>query len=190
MIKRYDWLLQNRDAFWSKLVDKNSAKQRKCGKGWQRFLTRQPLNLMWRAFYLCQMCYFLTHDFLKSFFFSFYSMLFGNLYIYFDWNGRTEIPGWGEKKKSNDFYNGLVCNWWWLIEKKKSSCFISGEAFYFIFLAPSLCLSDSSRKNIFLCLLVASGVGTLSFLVLKTSSHDEEMLSEEEGESLLPARVM
>lgn len=69
------------------------------------------------------------------------SMLFGNLYIYFDWNGRTEI-------------------------------------------------SDSSRKNIFLFLLVASVLGTLSFLVLRKSHHEEEMLSEEEGQSLLSARVM
>ncbi|XP_037649136.1 UNC93-like protein MFSD11 [Sebastes umbrosus] len=69
------------------------------------------------------------------------SMLFGNLYIYFDWNGRTEI-------------------------------------------------SDSSRKNIFLSLLVASILGTLSFLVLRKSHQDEEMLSEEEGQSLLSTRVM
>lgn len=69
------------------------------------------------------------------------SMLFGNLYIYFDWNGRTEI-------------------------------------------------SDSSRKNIFLSLLVASILGTLSFLVLRKNHHDEEMLSEEEGQSLLSTRVM
>ncbi|XP_074512129.1 UNC93-like protein MFSD11 [Sebastes fasciatus] len=69
------------------------------------------------------------------------SMLFGNLYIYFDWNGRTEI-------------------------------------------------SDSSRKNIFLSLLVASVLGTLSFLVLRKSHPDEEMLSEEEGQSLLSTRVM
>ncbi|KAM6966944.1 UNC93-like protein MFSD11 [Tautogolabrus adspersus] len=64
------------------------------------------------------------------------SMLFGNLYIYFDWNGRTEI-------------------------------------------------TDSSRKNIFLSLLVASVLGTLSFLVLRKSHHEEELLSEEEGQSLL-----
>ncbi|XP_060882598.1 UNC93-like protein MFSD11 [Labrus mixtus] len=69
------------------------------------------------------------------------SMLFGNLYIYFDWNGRTEIP-------------------------------------------------DSSRKNIFLSLLVASVLGTLSFLVLRTSHHEEELLSEEEGQSLLSTRMM
>ncbi|KAM7387050.1 hypothetical protein PAMA_009595 [Pampus argenteus] len=69
------------------------------------------------------------------------SMLFGNLYIYFDWNGRTEI-------------------------------------------------SDSSRKNVFLSLLVASVLGTLSFLMLRKSHHGEEMLSEEEGQSLLSARVM
>ncbi|KAM3597910.1 uncharacterized protein V6R79_011076 [Siganus canaliculatus] len=69
------------------------------------------------------------------------SMLFGNLYIYFDWNGKTEI-------------------------------------------------SDSSRKNIFLSLLVASILGTLSFLVLRQSRHEEEMLSEEEGQSLLSTPMM
>ncbi|XP_059204951.1 UNC93-like protein MFSD11 [Centropristis striata] len=69
------------------------------------------------------------------------SMLFGNLYIYFDWNGRAEI-------------------------------------------------SDSSRKNIFLSLLVASVLGTLSFLVLRKSHHEEDMLSEEEGQSLLSTRMM
>ncbi|XP_061556759.1 UNC93-like protein MFSD11 isoform X1 [Phycodurus eques] len=70
------------------------------------------------------------------------SMLFGNLYIYLDWNGRTEIP-------------------------------------------------DSSRKNIFLSLLVASIVGTLSFLVLRrTHQPEEEMLSEEEGQSLLATRAV
>ncbi|XP_044037169.1 UNC93-like protein MFSD11 [Siniperca chuatsi] len=69
------------------------------------------------------------------------SMLFGNLYIYFEWNGRTEIP-------------------------------------------------DSSRKSIFLSLLVASVLGTLSFLVLRKSHHEQEMLSEEEGQSLLSTRMM
>lgn len=69
------------------------------------------------------------------------SMLFGNLYIYFDWNGRTEIP-------------------------------------------------DSSRKNIFVSLLIASVLGTLSFLVLRKNHHEEEMLSEEEGQSLLSAGMM
>ncbi|KAF1379710.1 hypothetical protein PFLUV_G00178840 [Perca fluviatilis] len=69
------------------------------------------------------------------------SMLFGNLYIYFDWNGKTEI-------------------------------------------------SDSSRKNIFLSLLVASILGTLSFLVLRKSHHEDEMLSEEEGQALLSTPVM
>ncbi|XP_010728854.3 UNC93-like protein MFSD11 [Larimichthys crocea] len=69
------------------------------------------------------------------------SMFFGNLFIYFDWNGRTEI-------------------------------------------------SDNSRKNIFLSLLVASVLGTLSFLVLRNSHHEEEMLSEEEGQSLLTTRMM
>ncbi|CAG5897975.1 UNC93-like protein MFSD11 isoform 1-T1 [Menidia menidia] len=69
------------------------------------------------------------------------SMLFGNLYIYLDWNGSTEI-------------------------------------------------SDSSRRNIFLFLLVASILGTLSFLVLRKSHHEEEMLSEEEGRSLLSTRAM
>ncbi|XP_035470263.1 UNC93-like protein MFSD11 [Scophthalmus maximus] len=69
------------------------------------------------------------------------SMLFGNLYIYFDWNGRTEI-------------------------------------------------SDGSRKNIFLSLLVTSILGTLTFLVLRRSHHEEEMLSEEEGRTLLSTRTM
>ncbi|CAJ1076067.1 UNC93-like protein MFSD11 [Xyrichtys novacula] len=69
------------------------------------------------------------------------SMLFGNLYIYFDWNGRTEI-------------------------------------------------SDSSRKKNFLSLMVASILGTLSFLVLRKSHHEEELLSEEEGQSLLSTRMI
>ncbi|RVE69734.1 hypothetical protein OJAV_G00080730 [Oryzias javanicus] len=69
------------------------------------------------------------------------SMLFGNLYIYLDWNGKTDI-------------------------------------------------SESSRRNIFLFLLVASVLGTLCFLVLRKSHNEEEMLSEEEGQSLLSARTM
>ncbi|XP_061761263.1 UNC93-like protein MFSD11, partial [Nerophis ophidion] len=69
------------------------------------------------------------------------SMLFGNLYIYLDWNGRTEIP-------------------------------------------------DSSRKNIFLAMVVASVVGTLCFLVLRSSPPQEEILSEEEGVSLLSSHVV
>ncbi|KAL6102580.1 uncharacterized protein ACO6RY_02163 [Pungitius sinensis] len=70
------------------------------------------------------------------------SMLFGNLYIYLDWNGKTEI-------------------------------------------------SDSSRKNLFLSLLVASALGTLSFLALRRSHADEdELLSEEEGQSLLSTRLI
>ncbi|XP_043955399.1 UNC93-like protein MFSD11 isoform X2 [Gambusia affinis] len=69
------------------------------------------------------------------------SMLFGNLYIYLDWNGKSEI-------------------------------------------------SDSSRRNIFLFLLVSSILGTLSFLVLRTSHREEELLSEEEGQSLLSTRTM
>lgn len=68
------------------------------------------------------------------------SMIFGNLYIYFEWNGTTEI-------------------------------------------------TDSSRKNVFLSLLVASVLGTLSFLVLRQSQTEEEMLSEEEGQSLLSTRM-
>ncbi|XP_072299140.1 UNC93-like protein MFSD11 [Eucyclogobius newberryi] len=68
------------------------------------------------------------------------SMIFGNLYIYFEWNGATEITG-------------------------------------------------SSRKNVFLCLLVASVLGTLSFLILRQSHSDEELLSEEEGQSLLSTRM-
>ncbi|XP_074553562.1 UNC93-like protein MFSD11 [Halichoeres trimaculatus] len=69
------------------------------------------------------------------------SMLFGNLYIYFSWNGRTEI-------------------------------------------------SDSSRRNIFLSLLVASVVGTLSFLVLRKIHREEELLSEDEGQPLLSTPMM
>ncbi|XP_061837983.1 UNC93-like protein MFSD11 isoform X2 [Nerophis lumbriciformis] len=69
------------------------------------------------------------------------SMLLGNLYIYLDWNGRTEIP-------------------------------------------------DSSRKNIFLSMVVASVVGTLCFLVLRSSPPQEETLSEEEGVSLLSSHVV
>ncbi|KAG7223149.1 hypothetical protein INR49_015757 [Caranx melampygus] len=69
------------------------------------------------------------------------SMFFGNLYIYLDWNGKSEI-------------------------------------------------TDSSRKNIFLSLLVASILGTLSFLVLRQSHQEEEILSEEEGQSLLSTRMM
>ncbi|XP_068435112.1 UNC93-like protein MFSD11 [Clinocottus analis] len=68
------------------------------------------------------------------------SMLFGNLYIYLDWRGRTEI-------------------------------------------------SDGSRRNIFLSLLVASVLGTLSFLLLRKSHGEEELLCEEEGQSLLSAGV-
>uniref|UniRef100_A0A3B3ZLL4 Major facilitator superfamily domain containing 11 n=1 Tax=Periophthalmus magnuspinnatus TaxID=409849 RepID=A0A3B3ZLL4_9GOBI len=46
-----------------------------------------------------------------------------------------------------------------------------------------------SRKNVFLSLLVASVLGTLSFLVLRQSLSEEEMLSEEEGQSLLSTRM-
>ncbi|XP_053707742.1 UNC93-like protein MFSD11 isoform X2 [Synchiropus splendidus] len=69
------------------------------------------------------------------------SMLFGNLYIYLDWNGKSEI-------------------------------------------------SESSRKNIFLSLLVASILGTLSFLILKKDFHEEDILTEDEGQSLLSGPVM
>lgn len=69
------------------------------------------------------------------------SMIFGNLYIYFEWNGKTEI-------------------------------------------------TERSRKNVFLSLLVASALGTLSFLVLRKSQTEEDMLSEEEGQSLLSTRMM
>uniref|UniRef100_A0A3B5KBZ5 UNC93-like protein MFSD11 n=1 Tax=Takifugu rubripes TaxID=31033 RepID=A0A3B5KBZ5_TAKRU len=62
------------------------------------------------------------------------SMLFGNLYVYFEWNGRTEIP-------------------------------------------------DDSRRNVFLSLMVVSVVGTLSFLALSASRHEEDVLSEDEGQS-------
>uniref|UniRef100_A0A674MET3 UNC93-like protein MFSD11 n=1 Tax=Takifugu rubripes TaxID=31033 RepID=A0A674MET3_TAKRU len=65
------------------------------------------------------------------------SMLFGNLYVYFEWNGRTEIP-------------------------------------------------DDSRRNVFLSLMVVSVVGTLSFLALSASRHEEDVLSEDEAELGLP----
>lgn len=64
------------------------------------------------------------------------SMLFGNLYIYFDWNGSTDI-------------------------------------------------SDTSRKTIFTALLITSVLGTLSFLALRKIHPSEEILSDEEGQSLL-----
>ncbi|KAJ8386180.1 hypothetical protein AAFF_G00176040 [Aldrovandia affinis] len=69
------------------------------------------------------------------------SMLFGNLYIYFEWNGITEI-------------------------------------------------TDSNRKTMFTVLLVISVLGTLCFVVLRKPPLQEEILSEEEGQSLLSARVM
>uniref|UniRef100_A0A674MMA9 UNC93-like protein MFSD11 n=1 Tax=Takifugu rubripes TaxID=31033 RepID=A0A674MMA9_TAKRU len=69
------------------------------------------------------------------------SMLFGNLYVYFEWNGRTEIP-------------------------------------------------DDSRRNVFLSLMVVSVVGTLSFLALSASRHEEDVLSEDEGQSLLSTPMM
>ncbi|XP_008327509.1 UNC93-like protein MFSD11 isoform X2 [Cynoglossus semilaevis] len=68
------------------------------------------------------------------------SMLFGNLYIYFEWTGKPDV-------------------------------------------------SDNSRKNIFLSLLVTSVLGTLSFLLLR-KRQQEEMLSEEEGQLLLSNRTM
>ncbi|KAG9333286.1 hypothetical protein JZ751_012873 [Albula glossodonta] len=69
------------------------------------------------------------------------SMLFGNLYIYIDWNGITEI-------------------------------------------------TDSNRKTMFMVLLVVSVLGTLCFVVLRKPPTQEEILSEEEGQSLLSARVI
>ncbi|XP_073675785.1 UNC93-like protein MFSD11 isoform X2 [Garra rufa] len=68
------------------------------------------------------------------------SMLFGNLYVYFDWKGKTEI-------------------------------------------------SDIDRKIMFTALLVISVLGTLSFLALRKVHQQEEALSEEEGQSLLSARL-
>ncbi|XP_053468660.1 UNC93-like protein MFSD11 isoform X1 [Ictalurus furcatus] len=70
------------------------------------------------------------------------SMLFGNLYVYIDWKGKTDI-------------------------------------------------SDRDRKTMFIALLVTSVLGTLSFLFLCKSSQDEEedILSEEEGQSLLSSRL-
>ncbi|KAL4659019.1 UNC93-like protein MFSD11 isoform X1 [Arapaima gigas] len=66
------------------------------------------------------------------------SMLFGNLYIYFDWKGKTEI-------------------------------------------------TDSNRRTVFIVLLVLSVVGTLIFILLRKGGLQEEILSEEEGQSLLSA---
>uniref|UniRef100_A0A665VF52 UNC93-like protein MFSD11 n=1 Tax=Echeneis naucrates TaxID=173247 RepID=A0A665VF52_ECHNA len=54
----------------------------------------------------------------------------------------------------------------------------------------NLCLSESSRKTIFLSLLVISILGTLSFLVLRKSHQEEDILSEEEGQSLLSTQTI
>lgn len=51
-------------------------------------------------------------------------------------------------------------------------------------------LADDSRRNVFLTLMVVSVVGTLSFLALSTSERHEDMLSEDEGQSLLSRRTM
>ncbi|CAL8285697.1 unnamed protein product [Boreogadus saida] len=70
------------------------------------------------------------------------SMLFGNLYIYFAWNGSTEI-------------------------------------------------SERGRKNLFTTLLVTSGVGTLCFLALRKTQHQQDdMISDDEGRPLLSAPMM
>ncbi|XP_018605241.1 UNC93-like protein MFSD11 isoform X2 [Scleropages formosus] len=69
------------------------------------------------------------------------SMLFGNLYIYFDWRGKTEI-------------------------------------------------TDGTRKTVFVVLLVVSVLGTLTFIVLRKAGLQEEILSEEEGRSLLSAHIL
>ncbi|XP_072532502.1 UNC93-like protein MFSD11 [Salminus brasiliensis] len=70
------------------------------------------------------------------------SMLFGNLYVYLDWKGKTEI-------------------------------------------------SDGDRRIMFIALLVTSVLGTLSFLILRKSQQlEEEVLSEEEGRSLLSSRLI
>ncbi|KAI4892196.1 hypothetical protein NFI96_005503 [Prochilodus magdalenae] len=72
----------------------------------------------------------------------YHSMLFGNLYVYLDWKGKTEI-------------------------------------------------SDRDRRIMFIALLVSSVLGTLSFLILRKSGHqEEEVLSEEEGQSLLSSRLI
>ncbi|XP_066530531.1 UNC93-like protein MFSD11 [Hoplias malabaricus] len=68
------------------------------------------------------------------------SMLFGNLYVYLDWKGKTEI-------------------------------------------------SDRDRRVMFIALLVTSVLGTLCFLILRKSyQQEEEVLSEDEGRSLLSSR--
>lgn len=50
-------------------------------------LTYQQVQYIPALFEKCSFTHFLCT------FFCLDSMLFGNLYIYFDWNGRTEIPG-------------------------------------------------------------------------------------------------
>lgn len=42
----------------------------------------------------------------------------------------------------------------------------------------------------FLSLMVVSIVGTLSFLALSASRHEEDVLSEDEGQSLLSTPMM
>uniref|UniRef100_A0A3B1JGA7 UNC93-like protein MFSD11 n=1 Tax=Astyanax mexicanus TaxID=7994 RepID=A0A3B1JGA7_ASTMX len=70
------------------------------------------------------------------------SMLFGNLYVYLDWKGKSEI-------------------------------------------------SDGDRRIMFIALLVTSVIGTLSFLILRRSQQlEDEVLSEEEGRSLLSSRLI
>lgn len=53
-------------------------------------------------------------------------------------------------------------------------------------------LTDSDRKTMFTALLVTSVLGTLSFLFLRKSGSQEEedILVEEEGQSLLSPRLM
>lgn len=128
-----------------------------------------------------------------------YSMLFGNLYIYFDWNGRTEIPGrvnlntvlticWFSVSIKANYQEDDVTDWLlWICTSLMLLIYLVffNEAVYF-----NVPLLDSSRRNIFLSLLAASVVGTLSFLVLRRSHHEEEMLSEEEGQSLLSTPMM
>ncbi|XP_064171114.1 UNC93-like protein MFSD11 isoform X1 [Anguilla rostrata] len=95
------------------------------------------------------------------------SMLFGNLYIYFDWNGITEIT-----------------------EGNRKSLFIALLVLSVLCHACVVVLSEGNRKSLFIALLVLSVLGTLCFLVLRRPPVQEDILSEEEGQSLLSARVI
>lgn len=138
------------------------------------------------------------------------SMLFGNLYVYFDWKGKTEISGNMMVWKSYLFMFTLLLmliSTYLITTKHNKSClftysqmtifqnkffspshlyifgFVSITFFFFFF-------TDKDRKIMFTALLVISALGTLSFLALRKVCQLEEALSEEEGQSLLSARLM